>query len=372
MTYKELSHMIVKRKELTSMNEISESHLIELVKQGDTQAYEELYQRYHKLAFYYAYKLCKNDADAKDIVQESFIEIYRSIGSLKENSFFKAWMYKIVSSKSKKLFRKNKHITSDFENEAVLGEVREQRIEFIPEALAHFKNDQELLNAFIDQLPEAQRSIVVLFYLEQFSLKEIAEIIDLPIGTVKSRLSYARTYLKKALDAYKGAGEDPITFHALDAAIALALSASFTAMTPPMIKPKGKTYQYHASSNLMMKIAMGTLAVGITGAGVSAYQQWNKSQEPNIPVNASTQYSDKQVMPFHSITIKDEVIQNPQDAYFTLIGWACCEEMLNLKTEEELLMYLPLYEELKAYGGPFYERLVEKQWTNMYEKKQLK
>lgn len=361
-----------KRKELIKMDKISDSELIELVKQGNENAYEELYQRFHRLAFYYAYKLCKNDADAKDIVQECFLEIHRSINSLKENSFFKAWMYKIVSSKCKKLFRKNKHITNDFEDDVMVNNVKEDRIEFIPEQLSHFKNDQDLLNTFIDQLPNAQSSIVVLFYLEQFSLKEISDILDIPIGTVKSRLSYARMYLKKALDSYRGSGEEPLSFHAFDAALAFALTTSFAAMKPPVIKLKGKKLQFHGSSNILLNVAMGSLAVTVVGAGAAAYQNLTQMPNRSIPENVSTQTIGKNTSQFHSITVLDEIIDNPQDAYFSLIEWACCEEMLNQKTKEELSSYQPLYEELKAYGGPFYERLVEKQWASIYELKQSK
>ena len=70
--------------------------LIEAVKNNENGAFEQLYDEFHKLAYFFAYKLCRNEADAKDAVQETFIEVYRSIHTLKENSYFKAWLYKIV------------------------------------------------------------------------------------------------------------------------------------------------------------------------------------------------------------------------------------------------------------------------------------
>ncbi|MCI9523867.1 MAG: sigma-70 family RNA polymerase sigma factor [Erysipelotrichaceae bacterium] len=338
------------------MGKLSDTELINLVKNGNEGAFEELYQRYHKLAYFFANKVCKNEADAKDAVQDSFIEIHRSIHTLKENSFFKAWMYKIVVSKCKKIFRKNKFVTNDFENDMMVNELREDRMEYIPEASMHFHSDQDLLNCFIDRLPSAQRSMIVLFYLEQMSINEISEILELPVGTVKSRLSYARTYLKKELTTYSDQYGETLTFQQLDALVVGALTTALMNAKPVIILPK-KMF-----SSKMHMAMVGVLSAAMIVCGVGTYAYLSHEGQPSNETSG-------QVKKFQRVVLENETIDNAQDAYFSLISWACCEEMMDQKSQEELLSKKPLYEELKHFGGPFYERLSRKGWSTIYEKK---
>lgn len=337
------------------MGKLSDMELINLVKDGNEDAFEELYQRFHKLAYFFANKVCKNEADAKDAVQDSFVEIHRSIHTLKENAYFKAWMYKIVVSKCKKIFRKNKYVTNDFENEIMVNELKEDRMEYIPEASMHFHSDQDILNCFIDRLPSAQRSMIVLFYLEQMSINEISEILELPVGTVKSRLSYARTYLKKELTSYSDQYGESLTFQQLDALIVGALTTALMNLKPTMILPKKLLSRMHMAM-------VGGLSAAMIVCGVGAYAYLNHD-------GSAKEESKEQARRFQTIVLEEAVIDNAQDAYFFLVAWACCEEMMDQKTQEELLSKKPLYEELKHYGGPFYERLSRKGWSAIYENK---
>lgn len=339
--------------------------LIERVKNGDESAFEELYQEFYKLAYFFAYKLCRNDADAKDAVQDTFIEIHRSIATLKKNSYFKAWMYKIVHSKCKKIFRKNKYVTTDFEEEPIIGSVTEERREFMPEQFVHFSSDQEALQACLNQLPHSQRAIIILFYLEQMSIKEISDVLEIPTGTVKSRLSYGRNHLKQALNAYEQSQGHTIDFHALDGMIAalLAKEVAEEVIGIPLVPIKKQVMTHHASYTMAAKVAAGVLSVVVTASGVHMFMNHNENPQATIQENDTIQHQ------FRSQSVDDEVVDNAQDAYFTLIKWACCEEMIDEKEQDEIIKMRPLYEELKRYGGAFYDRLAENHWADAFEAK---
>ena len=341
------------------MNE-KQCRLIEMAKQGDEKAFEQLYMEFYKLALYFALKLCRNEADAKDAVQDAFVEIHRSITSLKEAAYFKAWLYKIVHTKCKKIFRKNKYMTTDFEEELLIGNLKEERLEFTPEQLIRFHSDQEVLNACIDQLPYSQREIIVLFYLEQLSIKEIADIVGIPIGTVKSRLSYGRNYLKDMLEEYHVAQGEPISFHALDALLSGLLMRELMGMHVmiPDFVMNGSFLALH--KDIWMQLVTAVACVG-SMFGVYALSQ-NYYAAPNEPFHEHK---------FSPVVMKNERISTAQDAYFTLIAWACCEEMIKEKPIEEILQAESLYLELKQYCGAFYERLEEIRWTTVFEERLL-
>lgn len=354
--------MIKKRKGWVDVKEET-CKLIEAVKNQEDGAFEQLYNEFYKLAYFFAYKLCRNEADAKDAVQDTFIEIHRSIHTLKENAYFKAWLYKIVHSKCKKIFRKNKHTTIDFEDEPIINAIQEERIEFTPEQLMRFTSDKEVLDSLIAQLPQSQAVIITLFYLEQFSVKEISEILDIPIGTVKSRLSYGRTCLKKALDEYEAAQGTTLTFREFDALVSAVLLKQFYQMfQKPAFLPFTKRI-YQAIHTAHTQIALGIVAAALVLGGVG-YATARHSQNDQDTTAANKKFIEKH--------LGNDVIDNAQDAYFTLFSWACCEEMINQKSDAEIRYMQPLYEELKRYGGVYYEQLKKDQWTGAFEKRLLR
>lgn len=337
--------------------------LIEAVKTGDKNAFAQLYEEFYKLAYFFAYKLCRNEADAKDAVQDTFIEVHRSIHTLKENAYFKAWLYKIVHSKCKKIFRKNKYITIDFEDEPLINSIEEERIEFTPEQMVHFTNDKEVLDSLIEQLPKSQAVIITLFYLEQFSIKEIADILEIPIGTVKSRLSYGRSYLKKALDEYEKTQGVTLSFREFDALVTTVLLNEVEQLVKkPMI------FKFFDRVSDLMHGTYAQLVIGAVSAALVLGGIYSVGLS-NIGADNDDGISDNH---FVEKQVGDEIIDNAQDAYFTLISWACCAEMINEKTDAEILFVKPLYEELKVHGGAYYQQLQRDQWTKAFEKRLTK
>lgn len=138
--------------------------------------------------FRLAKSILHNDADAEDAVSEAIMEAYKSLPTLRNTKSFKPWIMKILINESYALSnrRKKEIVCSDMEisDEAVVDE------------------NKELWNT-VNGLDEEFRIVTVLYYYEDLSLKEICKVLDLPMGTVKSRLSRARNKLKDIL-AYQG------------------------------------------------------------------------------------------------------------------------------------------------------------------------
>lgn len=342
--------------------------VIKAAQQGDAQAFTKLYEKYHRLAYYIAYKHCHNQADAQDIVQETFLDIRSSIKSLREPQSFKVWFYRVVSNKCKKMFRKNQHIESDYDG-SIAAKAIEERRDFIPNKQIRFKSDREVLLHYIDELNPAQREVVMLFYLEQLSLKEIADVTGDAEGTIKSRLSYARKYLHTALSEYQAKEEEPITFRSLDTLLLSALTYDL-ANCLPLIKAdlifSKKTWRL---TNKLPHILIASCAgVFITQAAMQSYDSWKLKS--NLQPNVSQTFSSP--LTFQTVQFQNEQVDNARDAYFTLMNWACCEEEIERKPMQEIEERVELYTELKRYGGTYYDFLQKEDWNIAFEQRMMR
>lgn len=130
--------------------------------------------------------ILQNDKDCEDAVQEAILKAYRKLESLKKEAFFKTWLVRILINECYKLNRLHKKNVSyeDYIN---------------PNSTAAAENYSELYLSIM-RLDEDLRTLVILYYIEGFNIAETANILKMPVGTVKSRLSRARTNLKKWLE----------------------------------------------------------------------------------------------------------------------------------------------------------------------------
>jgi RNA polymerase sigma-70 factor (ECF subfamily) len=154
-----------------------------------------------------ALRMTRNRADAEDLVQETFLKAYRSFGSYQEGTNLRAWLYKILTNTFINSYRAAKRRPEKADVEDVedlylyhrLGELRAGATgrSAEDEVLEGITDDE--VKAAIESLPEAFRIAVLLADVEGFSYKEIAEITDVPIGTVMSRIHRGRRALQKAL-----------------------------------------------------------------------------------------------------------------------------------------------------------------------------
>ena len=185
--------------------------LIRKWKEGDEDAFSAMYERYRQTAMRTAWLLCHNLADSEDIVQETFVQCYFHIQELKDESRFRPWMLKCLVRTGWKLMKKQKKEMPEEQMELHLERERYLESTFygktsgepLEEAIAR-EFSGELTKA-VRRLSEKHRLVIVLYYYDELSVHEIAKITGCLEGTVKSRLHFARTQLKKMLS---DAGEE--------------------------------------------------------------------------------------------------------------------------------------------------------------------
>ena len=154
-----------------------------------------------------ALRMTRNPAEAEDLVQETYLKAYRGFGSFQEGTNLKAWLYKILTNTFINSYRSKKRRPEQTELDEVEDLYLYRRLGGLEAVQAGRSAEEEVMDHFTDgdvkqaveSLPEAFRLAVLLADVEGFSYKEIAEILDIPIGTVMSRLHRGRRALQKAL-----------------------------------------------------------------------------------------------------------------------------------------------------------------------------
>jgi RNA polymerase sigma-70 factor (ECF subfamily) len=158
---------------------------------GEPDAWEIIFRRYRLPLYVYVFELVSDEQASLDIVQESFIAAARHIGGLRDDAKFGGWLFGIAHQKCVQRWRKRQEIPVE--------EIPETPGEFEDgpdDLLIRREQEAEFMN-LLNQLPLPHRSVLLLHFVEDFSLEEIAQITNAPVGTVKSRLHYARKAFKK-------------------------------------------------------------------------------------------------------------------------------------------------------------------------------
>ena len=164
--------------------------LVRKSKKGNNSAFSILIKSYEKDLYKVAIAMTKNEDDALDCIQEAILQAYISIKDLRQDEYFKTWLIKILINKCNALLKKNKKIlnldVSITENDKV---EQSEKLE---------------LKDSINNLDSDSKIIVILYYYEDMSIKDISESLNIPQGTIKSRLSRARSKLKEMLSIDEG------------------------------------------------------------------------------------------------------------------------------------------------------------------------
>lgn len=254
-------------------NEIGK--IVKQIKSHDNTAFAKLYELTYQRLYFLAFSILKNEEDAKDAMQESYIKIYMNIHSLQDEKSFIAWANKIVYYICIRMHSKK---TSDTVEDEVLLKIVDEHSDPVHTALKSEK--QKVLIELIDKLSPELRATLLFKYYEDLKIHQIANIMDCPSGTVKSRLNTAKRQLKMAISKGKhgnilygalpllplrqfftyyasGAGMDPST--AYDTLIkSLAVSGLGTAA------------HFHPRSPLASVRTHALLSIGGTAAGGAA------------------------------------------------------------------------------------------------------
>ena len=181
------------------MTREQEAMIVQRIIGGETEAFELLVLEYQKNVYNVALRITGNAEDAADMAQEAFIKAFNSISSFKGDSRFSVWLYRIVSNVSVDFLRsKARRSSSSLSIENEEGETVELEIadeSLSPEKLLETKLSSQAVRRGLDSLPEDYRQILLLREIQGLSYDEIAQILDIEIGTVKSRIFRARKKL---------------------------------------------------------------------------------------------------------------------------------------------------------------------------------
>ena len=165
---------------------------------------DQLSRLYLDRAYHFALNLAQNPHDANELVQEAFVEMFRSLHRYDASFAFSTWFFQIIVHRFQKLQRKRRLLSRVFPffTKTPVDPDSFADSEDSPELALTRKEEKEILLKAIQKLPEEQRLVVTLYDLEGLPQKEIAEILSIPVGTVMSRLHYARLKLKDLLEPY--------------------------------------------------------------------------------------------------------------------------------------------------------------------------
>lgn len=178
------------------MTASDDGHLIEQVRAGDGRAFEALYEKYKAPVFRAALAITGDPAAAEDILQECFLRLHAHVDRLDGSQPLSPWLHRVAVNLAYNFVarrRRTQHLLR------TLWQGRADRSTPSFEAVAERADLSQRLNVALNHLSLEHRLVVVLFYLSEFSLEEIAYILDCPVGTVKSRLYYARQKLRAEL-----------------------------------------------------------------------------------------------------------------------------------------------------------------------------
>jgi RNA polymerase sigma-70 factor (ECF subfamily) len=195
------------RQESNSTAPTEEMDLVRRAQRGDLEAYDELIKRYQERIYATVYHMTSNHEDANDIAQEAFIKAFQALKSFKGGSSFYTWLYRIAVNKTINFLKQRKNRTHMSLNDLDFNAEHDPDLMALisdntPRRAAGLNELQEKLNAALMKLSEPHRLVVVMHDVQGLSHEEIAKTMECNIGTVRSRLFYARQQLQGWLNDY--------------------------------------------------------------------------------------------------------------------------------------------------------------------------
>jgi RNA polymerase sigma-70 factor (ECF subfamily) len=175
-------------------DQLCERLLVLRFQAGDRNAFHELVVRYERRLIYYIRRMVGEESDSFDILQEVWLRVYRRMGTLRAPEAFRTWLYKIAHDVSVNQLKRRDREPEQIDAELLPGTVDDPGDEI------QLLEDAALVHAALQKLARPHREVLTLRFLEDLPLDEIAEIVGCSLGTVKSRLHYAKLSLRQVME----------------------------------------------------------------------------------------------------------------------------------------------------------------------------
>lgn len=176
------------------MNQAEQDLLVLTAQNGNQKAFCKLFDLYHRSLVGFAFNLSKDLELSKDAAQEAWIKAARNIRELNDPRAFKSWIYRLVRWKTIDLLRASVKHKAMLETETVLEDIDESSCDLFGD---HGNAAEHGLAEAIQSLPTVEKQIIHLFYMDELSIAEVSTVLEIPAGTVKSRLNRARNRLRE-------------------------------------------------------------------------------------------------------------------------------------------------------------------------------
>ncbi len=172
-------------------------NIVQRAQQGEESAFAELYAISYNKVYFYAYRMLQSKEDAVDVVQETFITVFTKLDKLKNPESYMCWLSRITVNLCRDFCKKSTRLVIDKETSELIEHIADE--ECSTENMVLENDMKEYLIKVIDALPEEQKRAVLLYYYEQLTVSQIADIEEVSVSAIKNRLSYARKKIKKAI-----------------------------------------------------------------------------------------------------------------------------------------------------------------------------
>ncbi len=192
------------------MEKVNWTDLVNLAKNGDESSFDRLYKETEQKAYFIAISIVKNEEDALDVLQNAYTKAFSKINTLQEPEKFQGWLNRIISNECNTFLRRKKDtLFTELENDDIedfSDTLENDNLEFSPEDGMDYTETKHIVKEILDGLPEEQRLVVLMRFYEQMEIKEIAEILECPEKTVRSRLTYAYNKIKTEVEKIEKRG----------------------------------------------------------------------------------------------------------------------------------------------------------------------
>ncbi|MDE6665544.1 MAG: sigma-70 family RNA polymerase sigma factor [Ruminococcus sp.] len=270
------------------MNHDKTAEYVKRTLDGDTEAFSELYRMTYRRIYYICINFLKNRHDADDAVQETYLSAYSNLDRLDEPSKFSAWLERTAVNKCMDFLRKKVPVPEDNIEEII----EEEKTDILPEQyIMNFENRHIVIDIMRETLSDLQYQTVFMYYFNNFTIRETAEIMNCSEGAVKNRLSTARSKIKAGVENYQDESGEKLYTVSVIPFLSAVFKEDFKNTDIPRIKgfllkslPKsmGKAGICMLKSKIIVGAVVSMVAVGGATAGLLSQKSENVPEESRI------------------------------------------------------------------------------------------